>query len=85
MNTNIQNIQWNTSPTTIYGTACFGIIVIDLQTIIAEIHTMAGIKKWYPSISKSLYNDELKIEELLNRLNNYHLNQIQMILNTWTT
>ena len=79
------NINWVESDTHVTGEACFGTIVINKNDNIAHIFGITGNKKWYPSIEKFLKNDKMRLNELKNRLNSYHLSRLKYITGSWIT
>lgn len=79
----IWDINWTESDTHVFGEACFGNISINKEDNIAYIFGISGTKKWYPSIAKNLKNNQMRLEELKDRLNSYHLSRIKYIIGAW--
>lgn len=79
----VWDINWVDTETHVYGDCCFGNVLIEKKTNIAHIFGVTGTKKWYPSIAKELKTPDMKLKELMNRINDYHKARVKYIVGAW--
>ena len=79
----VWDINWIETDTHVYGESCFGNVLIEKNKNIAHIFGTTGTKIWYPSIGKSLNTNQLRLQELMNRINDYHKSRVKYIIGAW--
>lgn len=79
----VWDINWVETDTHVHGECCFGNVLIEKKTNTAHIFGVTGTKKWYPSLAKALSTDQLRLQELMNRINDYHKARVKYVVGAW--
>lgn len=77
------NINWVESEKLLQGDSSLGNVLINKEKLCATVFGITGTRTFYPDSSKIFKNNNQRISNLMETINNLHLSRCKYITGAW--